>query len=177
MKRVDVELNVYTAGVSTHFNRRSFIASVGLGAAGLCTGGARAVAALAAAGSKALRMDLQAATSMAFVRARMESAHVPGLSLAIIRDGKLLRATGFGFANLAQQRPMRADTLINVGSVTKTATCIAVMQLWERKKFSLDGDVNAHLSFPVRNFAYPEVPVTVPATVDAHLVDRRRSCL
>jgi CubicO group peptidase (beta-lactamase class C family) len=67
----------------------------------------------------------------------MELAHVPGLSLAIIRDGKLLRATGFGFANLAQQRPMRGDTLINVGSVTKTATCIAVMQLWERKKLAL----------------------------------------
>jgi CubicO group peptidase (beta-lactamase class C family) len=97
----------------------------------------------------------------AFVRARMESAHVPGLSLAIIRDGKLQRATGFGFANLAQQRPMRADTLINVASVTKTATCIAVMQLWERKKLALDGDVNAYLPFPVRNFAYPEVPVTV----------------
>jgi CubicO group peptidase (beta-lactamase class C family) len=95
-----------------------------------------------------------------FIRARMESAHIPGLSLAIIRDGGLLHATGFGFANLAQQRPMRADTLLNVGSVTKTATCIAVMQLWERKKFALDGDVNAYLSFPVRNFAYPEVPVT-----------------
>jgi hypothetical protein len=51
----------------------------------------------------------------------------------IIRDGKLDRATGFGFANLAQPRSMRADTLINVGSVTKTATCIAVMQLWERR--------------------------------------------
>jgi CubicO group peptidase (beta-lactamase class C family) len=95
-----------------------------------------------------------------FVRAQMELAHIPGLSLAIIRDGKLLRATGFGFANLEQQRPMRGDTLINVGSVTKTATCIGVMQLWERKKFALDSDVNAYLSFPVRNFASPEVPVT-----------------
>ena len=55
---------------------------------------------------------------------------------------------------------MRADTLINVASVTKTATCIAVMQLWERKKFALDADVNAYLSFPMRNVAYPEAPVT-----------------
>jgi len=96
----------------------------------------------------------------AFVRARMESAHVPGLSLAIIRDGQLLHATGFGFADLAQQRAMRAETLINVGSVTKTATCIAVMQLWERRKFPLDGDVNAYLPFPVRNATYPDAPVT-----------------
>ena len=54
-----------------------------------------------------------------FIRTRMESAHLPGLSLAIIRDGKLLRATGFGFANLPQQRPIRAETLIKIGSITK----------------------------------------------------------
>jgi CubicO group peptidase (beta-lactamase class C family) len=101
----------------------------------------------------------QAATSMS-----LSGPHGIGTCLGartrIIRDGKLLRATGFGFANLAQQRPMRAETLINVGSVTKTATCIVVMQLWERKKFGLDDDVNVHLSFPVRNFAYPDFPVT-----------------
>ncbi len=135
--------------MSARLTRRSF-AAVGLGTAGLLSRPWRALADEDTSGG-----DLDA-----FVRARMDLNHVTGLSLAIIRDGKLLRAAGFGFANLAQQRPMRADTLINIGSVTKTATCIAVMQLWERKKFALDDDVNAHLSFPVRNFAYPELPVT-----------------
>jgi CubicO group peptidase (beta-lactamase class C family) len=130
--------------------RRSFAACVGLGIAGLLSRPWRTLA----------DQDLSGGDLDAFIRARMETGHIPGLSLAIIRDGKLLRATGFGFANLEQQRPMRSDTLINVASVTKTATCIAVMQLWERKKFALDGDVNAYLSFPVRNFAYPELPVT-----------------
>jgi CubicO group peptidase (beta-lactamase class C family) len=147
--------------MSAHFTRRSFIAAVSLGAAGLCTDGSRAVAAMAGGKHQGTEDRTPSGGDLdAFIRSSMESAHVPGLSLAIIRDGKLLRATGFGFANLAQRRPMRADTLINVGSVTKTATCIAVMQLWERKKFALDGDVNAYLSFPVRNFAYPGVPVT-----------------
>ena len=130
--------------------RRSFAACVGLGIAGLLSRPWRTLA----------DQDLSGGDLDAFICARMETGHIPGLSLAIIRDGKLLRATGFGFANLEQQRPMRSDTLINVASVTKTATCIAVMQLWERKKFALDGDVNAYLSFPVRNFAYPELPVT-----------------
>jgi CubicO group peptidase (beta-lactamase class C family) len=130
--------------------RRSFAACVGLGIAGLLSRPWRTLA----------DQDLSGGDLDVFIRARMETGHIPGLSLAIIRDGKLLRATGFGFANLEQQRPMRSDTLINVASVTKTATCIAVMQLWERKKFALDGDVNAYLSFPVRNFAYPELPVT-----------------
>jgi CubicO group peptidase (beta-lactamase class C family) len=136
--------------VSARLTRRSFAACVGLGIAGLLSRPWRTLA----------DQDLSGGDLDAFIRARMETGHIPGLSLAIIRDGKLLRATGFGFANLEQQRPMRSDTLINVASVTKTATCIAVMQLWERKKFALDGDVNAYLSFPVRNFAYPELPVT-----------------
>ena len=97
--------------MSTGFTRRTFARSVGLGAAGLCTGAVEAPAGAADQSPSAGDLD-------AFVRARIESAQVPGLSLAIIRDGKLQRATGFGFANLAQQRPMRADTLINVGSVT-----------------------------------------------------------
>src|SRR5476651_2631592 len=98
--------------MSSHFSRRRFVAGVGLATAGLCSGGARAVAASSD--------DLDA-----FIRARMELAHVPGLSLAIVRDGKLVRAAGFGYADLAHQRPMRADTLINIASVTKTATCTA----------------------------------------------------
>jgi CubicO group peptidase (beta-lactamase class C family) len=144
-----IEVSWYTDGVSARLTRRSF-AAVGLGTAGLLSRPWRALADEDTSGG-----DLDA-----FVRSRMDLSHVPGLSLAIIRDGNLLRATGFGFANLAQQRPMRADTLINVGSVTKTATCIAVMQMWERKKFTLDDDVNAHLPFPVRNFAYPDFPIT-----------------
>src|SRR5215471_10557482 len=142
--------------MSAHFTRRKFISSVGLGAAGMCINGSHAVAGMKGAQNKKPSGD----ELDAFIQARMESTHVPGVSLAIIRDGKLQRATGFGFANLAQKRQMRAETLINVASVTKTATCTAVMQLWEMKKFDLDDDVNAYLSFPVRNAAYSEVPVT-----------------
>jgi CubicO group peptidase (beta-lactamase class C family) len=142
--------------MSAYFTRRRFISSVSLGAAGLCINGPHAVAGMVGAQDKKPPVgELDT-----FVQARMESTHVPGVSLAIIRDGKLQRATGFGFANLAQKRQMRAETLINVASVTKTATCTAVMQMWERKKFDLDDDVNAYLSFPVRNVAFPEVPVT-----------------
>jgi hypothetical protein len=42
---------------------------------------------------------------------------------------------GFGFADLEQQRPMRGETLIDAGSVTKTAACIAVMQLWVQRQW------------------------------------------
>jgi CubicO group peptidase (beta-lactamase class C family) len=133
--------------MSAHFSRRRFVVSVGVATAGLCSRGWRTAA---ASGD-----DLDA-----FILSRMESAHVPGLSLAIVRDGRLLRAAGFGYADLARLRPMRAETLINIASVTKTATCTAVMQLWEQNKFALDDDVNAYLPFVVRNPFHPQVTVT-----------------
>src|SRR5262245_40178181 len=69
---------------------------VSLTTAGLCSWESRVIA---ASGD-----DLEV-----FIRAHMESAHIPGLALAIVRDGQLMRAEGFGFANLAQRRPMQAD--------------------------------------------------------------------
>jgi CubicO group peptidase (beta-lactamase class C family) len=55
---------------------------------------------------------------------------------------------------------MLADTLINVGSVSKTVTATAVMQLWEQNQFGLQDDVARHLPFPLRNPHFPEVPIT-----------------
>src|SRR5262245_8709520 len=95
---------VYTVEMAAHFTRRSFIAAVSLAAAGLCTHGSRAAAAMARSKHQGTEdRDPSGGDLDAFIRSSMESAHVPGLSLAIIRDGKLLRATGFGFANLAQR--------------------------------------------------------------------------
>jgi CubicO group peptidase (beta-lactamase class C family) len=55
---------------------------------------------------------------------------------------------------------MLADTLINVGSVAKTVTATAVMQLWEQKQFDLQDDVARYLPFPLRNPHFPDVPIT-----------------
>ncbi len=97
----------------------------------------------------------------AAIREVMESAHIPGLSLAIIQKGKVTHSTAYGWADIEQRRPMRPDTLINLGSVTKTLTCTGLMQLWERQKVALDADVNEYVSFRVRNPAFPQVPITI----------------
>lgn len=85
----------------------------------------------------------------------------PGLACAVITAGQVRWARGFGLADLESRRPMEADTLINVGSIAKTVTATAVMQLWERKKLSLGDDVGKYLPFPVRNPAFPETPITI----------------
>lgn len=85
--------------VSGRFGRRRFLASVGLATVEVCIGGSCTAAAMAnASGDMFSGDDLDE-----FIRACMEAAYVPGLSLAFIRDGRLHRATGFGFANMAHQ--------------------------------------------------------------------------
>jgi CubicO group peptidase (beta-lactamase class C family) len=55
---------------------------------------------------------------------------------------------------------MTDQTIQNIGSISKTITATAVMQLWERGKFKLDDDVNKYLPFQVRNPHFPDDPIT-----------------
>lgn len=68
---------------------------------------------------------------------RMARLHVPGVSVAVIHEGKLDWASGFGTAT--------ADTLFQAGSISKPVTAMAVMRLVEAGKLDLDADVNRYL--------------------------------
>lgn len=103
---------------------------------------------------------VQSAKFSAFIRAQMRAAHIPGLSIAVIDHGDLVYSAGFGLADIAAGRTMTAQTLLNVGSVTKTITCTAVMQTWERGKLELDAPIDEYLPFNVRNPAFPDTPIT-----------------
>ncbi|WP_293866371.1 serine hydrolase domain-containing protein [Steroidobacter sp.] len=97
----------------------------------------------------------------AWVLGQMKQGRVPGLTLAIIDGGQLVHSAAYGWADLEQRRPMTAQTLLNIASVTKTITGTAVMQLWEQRKFGLEDDVRAHVDIDVRHPAYPRVPITI----------------
>ena len=84
----------------------------------------------------------------------------PGMACAIAGPGRVRWSDGVGLADVEQHRPFRADTLINVASVSKTVTATAVMQLWEQGRFGLRDDVGKHLPFPLRNPRFPEVAIT-----------------
>lgn len=137
-------------------NRRDFLAGAGL-AAGLIV---MPPSALGAA-RPSFPDWLQSAAFDDFVRAQLEAAFDPGLSLGIVYEGSLLRTAGYGWANIARQRPMQPDTLINIASVTKTITCTAVMQLVERGKLGLDDDINRYLPFRVAHPTHPNARITV----------------
>ncbi len=79
------------------------------------------------------------------IRAGMESYKVPGATIAVVKDGRLLLAKGYGIARIAPQRRADADTLFQIASISKTPVYIAIMQLVEGGKLKLDDPANAHL--------------------------------
>jgi CubicO group peptidase (beta-lactamase class C family) len=82
----------------------------------------------------------------AFVEAQMHKRHIPGVSVAIVRDGKTLLAKGYGLANVELQSPATEETVYQLASVTKPFTATAVMRLVEEGKLGLDDSISSHLN-------------------------------
>jgi N-acyl-D-amino-acid deacylase len=68
----------------------------------------------------------------------MDRHGVPGAALALARNGKLVLAKGYGWANAATGEPVEPSTLFGLASVTKPFTAVAAMMLIEQGKFGLD---------------------------------------
>src|SRR4051794_16006498 len=87
----------------------------------------------------------------------LDQAGMVGAAVSVVKDGRILFAKGYGYADLAGGRPVDADkTLFRQGSVSKLFTWTAVMQLVEQGKLDLDADVNRYLDFVIpRKFGLP----------------------
>jgi CubicO group peptidase (beta-lactamase class C family) len=75
---------------------------------------------------------------------RMDALHVPGVSIAVIHDGKIEWARGFGVTRLGGPA-VTPDTLFQAASISKPVTGMAVMHLVQTGKLDLDADVNRYL--------------------------------
>jgi CubicO group peptidase (beta-lactamase class C family) len=90
----------------------------------------------------------------------MEENHIAGAAVAVVKDGKLFFAKGYGYADIANGIPVDPEqTLFSIGSVTKLFTWTAVMQLVEQGKLDLDADINTYLDFRIPD-TYPQ-PITL----------------
>jgi CubicO group peptidase (beta-lactamase class C family) len=68
----------------------------------------------------------------------MKEAKIPGLSIAVVRDGKLLWAKGFGVKNATTQEPVTEETIFEAASLTKPFFAYAAMKMVESGELSLD---------------------------------------
>ncbi len=105
-----------------------------------------------------------------FLKQKMERDRIPGLAAALIRADGLSWYCELGYADLERRIPMSIDHLQNIGSVSKTFTTMALMQLWEKELFQLDDDVSEYVGFSVRNPNHPDVAITF-----RHLLTHRSS--
>ena len=85
-----------------------------------------------------------------FVPIQLQRDDIAGAVVMIVKDGKVLFAKGYGYSDVKNKKPVSVDaTLFRPGSISKTFTWTAVMQLVEQGKINLDRDVNDYLDFKV----------------------------
>lgn len=75
---------------------------------------------------------------------------IAGVTVSVVKDGRLLFAKGYGLADVAKKKPVSPqDTLFRPGSISKLFTWTAIMQLYEQGKLDLDRDVNEYLDYKI----------------------------
>jgi CubicO group peptidase (beta-lactamase class C family) len=110
-------------------------------------------------------IPLDTAAIDAQVEALMADYEVPGLGLAVVRDGETIYARGYGVRDLATGAPTTADTQFSIGSITKSFTALAAAQLVDAGRLDLDAPLTAYLP----DFALSEALPT-PALTMRHLL-------
>jgi CubicO group peptidase (beta-lactamase class C family) len=85
------------------------------------------------------------------VEAAREEWRAPGMSVAIVVDGRIAWAQGFGLADVENEVEARADTVYRIASISKPISATAVLQLMEKGRLAIDDPVTKHVpSFPDR---------------------------
>jgi serine beta-lactamase-like protein LACTB len=82
----------------------------------------------------------------------MAASKAPGISAAVVQDGKFVWSAGFGIADLENSVPATSRTLYRLASISKSITATAAMELWEQSKLDLDSPVQKYCP------AFPQKP-------------------
>lgn len=99
-----------------------------------------------------------AAATIAEIDRTMENfrldAHIPGMVWGIVQDGRLVHVKGAGVQDLDTKRPVGADTLFRIASMTKAFTALSILKLRDEGKLSLDAPVETYVP-ELRDWKYP----------------------
>jgi CubicO group peptidase (beta-lactamase class C family) len=90
-----------------------------------------------------------------FIFDKVAASKLPSVAAAVIKDGETAWSGAFGFRDLEQGIPATPDSLYCIGSVTKSFTALAVLQLVEEGKLKLDDPIDKYLPFDVKPYGEP----------------------
>lgn len=86
---------------------------------------------------------------------------VVGLSVAVVKDNKIIYTNSFGSSNLETGAPLTNKNIFRIASISKSFSATSIMQLIEAGKLDLDEDVSNLVGFPIRHPKYPETIITL----------------
>ncbi|MEK7856651.1 MAG: serine hydrolase domain-containing protein, partial [Acidobacteriota bacterium] len=73
-----------------------------------------------------------------YIRSILAERHAPGVAVAVIKNGKIVKLKGYGLASVEFQVPVTTETVFEIGSVSKQMTAAGIMLLFEEGKVRLD---------------------------------------
>jgi CubicO group peptidase (beta-lactamase class C family) len=82
-----------------------------------------------------------------YIKKGMTDWQIPGLAIAIVKDGKVVVSKGYGYRKIGSNEPVDENTLFMIGSNTKAFTATALATLHEEKKMSLDDNVSKWIPY------------------------------
>jgi CubicO group peptidase (beta-lactamase class C family) len=80
-----------------------------------------------------------------FVTAELKRQNIPGLSLAIVKDGKIIKTAGYGVANIKFKTAATPETVYKIASVSKQFIATGIMLLVQERRLGLDDPVSNYL--------------------------------
>ena len=113
-------------------------------------------ASASADGVRAHREDMSAKVDAA-IRQQMNEQKIPGVGLAVVMNGRVVKAQGYGLANIELQTPVTPATIFEAGSLTKQFVASAIMLLAEQGKLQLDDRISKY--FPEASPAMKSVTI------------------
>jgi CubicO group peptidase (beta-lactamase class C family) len=95
------------------------------------------------------------------IKEMMKELDVVGLSVAVVKKGKIIYNNSFGLKDIATNTPLTNDDIFRIASISKSFSATSIMQLVEAGKLSLDDDFSKLVGFTVRNPKFPQTVITL----------------
>lgn len=99
--------------------------------------------------------------AQAELKQMMTDLRVVGLSVAVVKDGKIIYSNALGLKNVEKNTPLSTDDIFRIASISKSFCATSIMQLVEAKKLSLDDDISDLVGFKIRNPNFPDKVITL----------------
>lgn len=95
------------------------------------------------------------------IKQLMQQTPVMGLSVAVVKDNKIIYKHSFGLKDAETKTPLSETDIFRIASISKSFSATSIMQLVEKKKISLEDDVSDLIGFKVRNPKFPDTRITL----------------